>query len=259
MPAVAYHAGLGAGERARAQEAFLSGRRPVVVATSAFGMGIDKPDVRRVAHWRLPATLEAYYQEAGRAGRDGAPAACVALFARGDLALHRARVAAAWPNDRMLARVHRALRRRSGGRLLRGGLAALARDAPVEGAGALASALRGLADAGALLPLRPLPTAADAGNGNRPAGPGCLEVTALLRPWRGSSPDWRRLASQARQRVAAVGAYARTRGCRRALLLRWFGEDGEGPCGDCDRCLGRQAPFARLAGARRRILFAVRG
>ena len=90
VPAEAYHARLTAEERARVQAAFMSGERRVVVATNAFGMGVDKADVRRVVHWQLPGTLEAYYQEAGRGGRDGAPALCVALHAPGDARLHRA-------------------------------------------------------------------------------------------------------------------------------------------------------------------------
>ncbi len=87
--AEAYHAGLPAEERTRVQAYFLADRGPVVVATNAFGMGIDRPDVRLVVHDQLPGSLEGYYQEAGRAGRDGAPALCVALHTRGDRRVHR--------------------------------------------------------------------------------------------------------------------------------------------------------------------------
>ncbi len=82
---VAYHAGLRPEERRRAQEAFMAGRAEVVVATNAFGMGVDKADVRTVAHWAIPTSLEAYYQEAGRGGRDGKPARAVLLASRMDL------------------------------------------------------------------------------------------------------------------------------------------------------------------------------
>jgi len=82
---VAYHAGLSPGRRAAGQEAFMNGHAEVVVATNAFGMGVDKADVRTVVHWALPTSLEAYYQEAGRGGRDGAPARALLLAARMDL------------------------------------------------------------------------------------------------------------------------------------------------------------------------------
>ncbi len=84
--AAPYHAGLTPRIRARVLRAFLGDRIRVVVATSAFGMGIDKPDVRRVIHWGPPRTLEAYYQEAGGAGRDGAAGECRILWRKADLA-----------------------------------------------------------------------------------------------------------------------------------------------------------------------------
>jgi ATP-dependent DNA helicase RecQ len=85
LSTVRYHAGMGAQARRAAQESFMGGAAEVVVATNAFGMGVDKADVRTVAHWALPTSLEAYYQEAGRGGRDGLPARALLLAARMDL------------------------------------------------------------------------------------------------------------------------------------------------------------------------------
>jgi ATP-dependent DNA helicase RecQ len=88
LPAFAYHAGLDAAMREDAHRHFRDDARVIIVATNAFGMGVDRPDVRCVIHAQMPGTVEAYYQEAGRAGRDGLPAKCVLLHSPGDVAIH---------------------------------------------------------------------------------------------------------------------------------------------------------------------------
>jgi ATP-dependent DNA helicase RecQ len=88
IPAGYYHAGRSDGARNNAQEAYQGGRRPVLVATTAFGMGVDHPDVRLVVHAEAPGTLETYYQQAGRAGRDGLAARCVLLYSTKDAGTH---------------------------------------------------------------------------------------------------------------------------------------------------------------------------
>jgi ATP-dependent DNA helicase RecQ len=92
-----YHGKLPAAERHAQQEAFMDGGCRVMVATNAFGLGIDKPDIRFVLHYQLPPTLEAYYQEAGRAGRDGKEARCTLLFLRGDKAVQQFFMAGRYP------------------------------------------------------------------------------------------------------------------------------------------------------------------
>ncbi len=111
MNALHYHAGLDADARVHAQEAFLSGAVPIIVATNAFGMGIDCPDVRFVLHYSLPGSLEAYYQEAGRAGRDGLPARATLLYLNKDTALQEAFIENDSPTANDLKAVHEYLQR----------------------------------------------------------------------------------------------------------------------------------------------------
>jgi len=240
----AYHAGLPACERDRVQEAFMTGGYRVVTATSAFGMGIDKPDVRLVAHAAISSTLEGYYQEAGRAGRDGGPGSCVALHTPGDLEVHRGFLDRSHPPAPVVRRVWRGLTDLMGPpRVGAVSLPELARRlAPGVDASSLLAALRTLERERALrvvgeeeLPrdadrIRPAPR-----NGAAPSpplvlqrlGPGepILEGVGAVREREGG-------------KLEAVAAYLTTRGCRRAFLLGYFGEGGGGACRGCDRCVG---------------------
>jgi ATP-dependent DNA helicase RecQ len=107
VAAAPYHAGMTASERSVVLQRFLGDDVRVVVATCAFGMGIDKASVRLVAHWTMPATPESYYQEAGRAGRDRAPARCVLFHHPGDVVLPRRQLATTFPPERLLERLWR--------------------------------------------------------------------------------------------------------------------------------------------------------
>lgn len=111
QPAVAYHAGLSAERRTAAQAAFLADPRGVVCATCAFGMGIDHPHVRLVAHLGMPGALEAYVQEAGRAGRDGEASRCLLIRLPSDLRLHRRRIRDLPPRARRAPRLRLAAMR----------------------------------------------------------------------------------------------------------------------------------------------------
>jgi ATP-dependent DNA helicase RecQ len=106
LSVVMYHAGLTDAQRIKAQEAFMSGSRQMIVATNAFGMGIDKPDIRFVVHYQMPGSIEAYYQEIGRAGRDGLPSTCLLLFNYADKNTHDFFIEGTYPNARMLKEVY---------------------------------------------------------------------------------------------------------------------------------------------------------
>jgi ATP-dependent DNA helicase RecQ len=105
-----YHAGLEPDARRRVQDDFMSGKTPIIVATNAFGMGIDKADLRFVVHYNLPGTLEAYYQEAGRAGRDGEISRCLLLYSQRDRRIQEYFIESAYPDPAVVEQVYDFLR-----------------------------------------------------------------------------------------------------------------------------------------------------
>ena len=223
---VPYHAGLPARSRESVQEIFMAGDVDVVVATNAFGMGVDKADARFVVHHDVPESLDAYYQEIGRAGRDGAPAKAVLLFRQENLGIRKFFAGGGKPSRRDLAGILQSL----------GGGGA---ERPVPevaaatglGEGRLRSALARLEDAGAVR-LTPDDTVRAVG---RASDAGHYLATASR-----ASDAERELE---RTRLEMMRSFAETRLCRRTVLLAYFGEPFEGPCGACDNCdAGRVRP-----------------
>jgi len=113
IEALGYHAGMEDDERNRIQEAFMEGRSDLIVATNAFGMGIDRSDIRQVIHYQIPGTVEAYYQECGRAGRDGEASSCILLFSPSDRRLQEFFIEMNYPAREIILAVYQALLQRS--------------------------------------------------------------------------------------------------------------------------------------------------
>jgi ATP-dependent DNA helicase RecQ len=149
IPAEPYHAGLDSVQRAQVQERFMRGEARIIVATTAFGMGIDKADVRFVVHHDMPGTIEQYYQEAGRAGRDGKESACVLLFHPKDRGLPEFFIRNTFPDKTIIQRVYSELHRLAGTPLGQTyhGLLALTPSALADSIGSVSeSSVRGALD-----------------------------------------------------------------------------------------------------------------
>ncbi|MCZ7557649.1 MAG: RecQ family ATP-dependent DNA helicase [Bacteroidia bacterium] len=149
IPAEPYHAGLDSAQRAQVQERFMCGATRIIVATTAFGMGIDKADVRFVVHHDMPGTLEQYYQEAGRAGRDGKESSCVLLFHPKDRGLPEFFIRNTFPDKAVIQRVYSELHRLAGTPLGQTyhGLLAMTASALADSIGSVSeSAVRGALD-----------------------------------------------------------------------------------------------------------------
>ena len=217
-PAAAYHAGLAPEVRERIQERFQTGKLEVVVATIAFGMGIDKADVRSVVHFALPGSVEAFYQEIGRAGRDGLPSRTVLLYSYADRKTHEFFLQRDYPEATELVKVAHALTDEF---LMPDGIAGKLRmDRDI-----VTKALEKLASQGAAQ----------------------FDIAGNVR--KTATTDWqsgyRQQVEFRRSQIDRMVAFAETPQCRMTALIRHFGDtaDAHRTCGICDFC----APSANSA------------
>jgi ATP-dependent DNA helicase RecQ len=230
--AAAYHAGMRASERDRIQNEFMDDQIDAIVATTAFGMGVDKPNIRFVHHLDISESVDSYYQEIGRAGRDGEPARAVLFYRPEDLGLRRFFAGGALGLDAIHS-VAEAVYAKGGGAV---GLSDLREETDLSET-KLVTAVTRLEEAGAVATLP---------GGEVAPAVGRDELEQAIQA--AAKAEEERHAFD-KSRVEMMRAYAEHPGCRRQFILSYFGEPYDGPCGNCDNCdsgqgdAGGEGPF----------------
>ena len=218
VDALFYHAGLKAKERDAIQEQFMSGAAEVIVATNAFGMGVDKPDIRFVYHFDIPGSLDEYYQEIGRAGRDGGKSEAVLFYRTANVGTQKFRTGQGRLQEEQIRRVAEVVARGEGPADVKEVVEA------VDLSGRkVASALHRLEDVGAI---ETLPT-------------GEVQLAAEVdmdEAARNAAEGHHGHKENRREKLEQMQNYAEAATCRREILLRYFGDEYQGPCDNCDNC-----------------------
>lgn len=229
LKAIAYHGGMDERSREEAQNKFISKKKDIAVATNAFGMGIDRPDVRFVVHFDVPGSIEAYYQEAGRAGRDGEPGWCELFFNFADTKTQEFFIEGSNPTFETIRDVYQSLLNAADAEYeVMSSIEDIADRAGLKNSMSVSSALSHLARAG-YIERFDIP-------GKRIRGTRMLQPDVLAR---GLKIDRAALEEKARRDNAKLKSmielcYAND--CRQAQILEYFGEENGAPCGTCDAC-----------------------
>ncbi len=229
IDAVFYHGGLKGADRHRIQDEFMSGRRPVIVATNAFGMGVDKADVRFVFHYDIPESIDAYYQEVGRAGRDGESADAILLYRPEDVGIRRAMAA----GGKLTVDQVEELITEIDGRSQPVDRKTLVEETELSKT-KVHAALTRLEEAGAVAVVE---------GGQVIATDSKIDATELAEQTVAEQEAFRQYRIG---RVELMMDYAETFDCRRRYLLHYFGEDLPEPCGHCDNCESGLVKQAKL-------------
>src|SRR5262245_906374 len=232
-----YHAGMTDAQRVKAQDEFMSGRTQMIVATNAFGMGIDKPDIRFVVHYQMPGSIEAYYQEIGRAGRDGLPSTCVLLFNYADKNTHDFFIEGSYPQISVIKQVydsHSATELRK----IELSTPEIARRAGETNEMAVQSALYVLERAGHIQ--RTAPALNRGGRGAQQGRSIIMLDNEPVTKLRIDPAEVSRRGELERRKLRAMIDFCYTDRCYRAHILNYFGDrKSERQCGTCGNCKPR--------------------
>ncbi len=244
---VSYHGGMSDQERVKAQEIFISKKVDIAVATNAFGMGIDRGDVRFVIHYEIPGSVEAYYQEAGRAGRDGEAAVCELLFNYADTRTQEFFIDGANPSAATVRQVYQYLLNEAdkSHEVFRT-LEEMADHADVKNSMAVGSALTVLAR-GRFIERFDV-------QGKRMRGTRLLQPNLLTRDLALDEDAMEKKDARDREKLRAMVEMCYARTCRQQWILNYFGEPDAETCGNCDVCRERSAGDFRKPTAEEKLV-----